>query len=441
MSSTTGLADTVTPQTVQDLKARVLDAYVKQVESDTQSVSTSSDMMDLEPNAEYAQLKLKIFQRGLEKGTPSPEYAQLNAADAARIAELRNHYFFKEKDAEALFRNLRAGALAAAKQARLRDTSTNGPSAPNTSSPKKGGRKQRPPSLLPTPGSAPSTSPKRSAMNISNDSGSDGSGEGGIFGTMLDEMPTSEIVAGANGNTLIRIRDMSLPKQWGGRTPKLLLGEVVHKIDRYAAVSYSPMGGGTSRAIRSAVSVRWGTAGKQKGLPQDWMMEEDGCHDQGQSEQFIATVALHDLSFVPTPGFANPTNTGSGAQTHFRVLPPVYRDLWDELEAKRKDLEDTTNRSIWRRLKEIVEPRAGSGTKVSRGIRNIFIVQSHLISTSQPSKATKLNTIVDDTPDHWESRLGTPDQQIADNFRARQMTQAYQEMFVSVCHISAFSQY
>jgi ATP-dependent RNA helicase DHX29 len=93
-------------------------------------------------------------------------------------------------------------------------------------------------------------------------------------------------------------------------------------------------------------------------------MEGDGCHDQAQSEQFIATIALHALTFASTPGFASPGNSGSGAQTHFRMLLPVYRDLWDKLEAKRKDTEDATNHSIWRQLKGIAELRIGAALKV-----------------------------------------------------------------------------
>lgn len=352
-------------QGIADFKTRIMNAYAQQQQHDTdadvESASTvsGSDMADLDPNAEYAKLKLRIFQRGPD----TPETAAANAADKARITDIRQHYFFKEKDAEAEFRKERTRTLAAAKEARLRD-----PTAPppvQSSSTAKKTRKERPPSLLPSVG-LNSGSPKKSATDIHGDTTSEGSGEGGMFGTMLDEMPTSEVVPGVNGgNTTVRIRDMSLPKQWGGRTPKVLLAEIVHKQDRYAAVSYFLLGGAsiTSRAVRSGVSVRWGNPGSRQ-KAQEWRMEEDGCHDQAQSEQFIATVALHALTFATKPGFANSAVSGGGPQTHFRVLPPVYRDLWDELEADRKESEDAANRSIWRRLKEIVEPRLGSAVKV-----------------------------------------------------------------------------
>jgi ATP-dependent RNA helicase DHX29 len=178
---------------------------------------------------------------------------------------------------------------------------------------------------------------------------------------MLDEMPASETVAGTN--TVIQIRDMSLPKHWAGRTPKVVLTETVYKTDKYAAVSFFPIGG-ASRACRAGVNIRWGG-----GKSQEWCMEDEGCYDDRQAEQFISTVALHALTFTVQPGFANATVTG-GAQTYFRVLPPVYRDLWDELEVKRKSGEDEINRRIWGMLRDIVEPRLGSSLKVHDSVCN-----------------------------------------------------------------------
>lgn len=61
---------------------------------------------------------------------------------------------------------------------------------------------------------------------------------------------------------------------------------------------------------------------------------------------------------------------------------------------------------------------------------NTSLILHTVHNVYQPLKLSKQNAVADDVPDHWESRLGMPDQQIADIFRARQMTQAYQEMFV-----------
>ena len=352
---TNGIRGTLSSEALSDLKARVMEAYNKQ---NADSDDASSDMLDLDPNAEYARVKLRILERGRSSGIAGS--MDLNLTDEMRLTELREHYFFKEKDAEAAFRQLKSQALAAAKDARLRDPNA---SSSLLSTPKKAGRKERPPSLLSPAASPKFGSPKKQPSDITDDSASEVSGEGGMFGNMLDEAPTTQVVAGANGNITVLIRDMSLPKQWGGRTSKILLTETVHKIDRYAAVSYFPIAV-TSRAVQSGVRIRWGNAGKQKQLPQEWRMKNDGCHDQMQSEQFIATVALHALTFASTPGFAGPSNAGHGVQTHFRILPPVYRDLWDELEAKRKDAEDATNRSIWRQLKGIAEPRIGAASRV-----------------------------------------------------------------------------
>lgn len=361
-------------------KTRIMEAYSnQQLDPDAQSVSTTSDaLLDLDPNTEYAQVKLKIFRREMKiPSEPSTsadkDVAASNAADEARLKEIRAHYFFKQKDAEAEFRKAKSKALMAFNEARLRDMVLKEPSSPSTPTPKtskKGAKKERPPSIISPAFKFPS--PKKVSTELpADETNSEVSHEGGMFGTLLDEMPASELVSNgpSGGNTLVKIRDLSLPKQWGGRTPKQLLADLVHKQDKVAAVAYFQISShGASRAVRAGVTVRWGNASKMK--PQEWRMEEDGCHDLSQAEQFIAVVALHALTYVVKAGFATPTSTSGGntlggnPPTHFRLLPAVYRDLWDELEAARKESEDAINRSIWRQLKDIIEPRLGATTKV-----------------------------------------------------------------------------
>jgi len=81
---------------------------------------------------------------------------------------------------------------------------------------------------------------------------------GGIF-ELLDDMPTIE--TDAQGKTII-VRDMAMPKHWSGHTPKILLKETVAKSDRYAALAYSVISGG-SRARRA--SVRHSMGGEENG--------------------------------------------------------------------------------------------------------------------------------------------------------------------------------
>jgi ATP-dependent RNA helicase DHX29 len=94
-------------------------------------------------------------------------------------------------------------------------------------------------------------------------------------------------------------------------------------------------------------------------------MEDVACHDETQAEAYIATVALHALTFPLTDGFQAGSSTAPGNQTFFRLLPAVFRDLWDELEAARKVRDDAINRSVWARLRTIVEPKLDPSQKVS----------------------------------------------------------------------------
>lgn len=106
------------------------------------------------------------------------------------------------------------------------------------------------------------------------------------------------------------------------------------------------------------MTIRWGGD-----KVRDWEMKEFACHDMNQAEQYIATVALHALTFPASEGFASGTSAGN-AQTFFRLLPSTFRELWDELEAKRKNEEDAINRNVWAKLRSIIEPKMERELKV-----------------------------------------------------------------------------
>lgn len=314
-----------------DLKARILDRGASSSDSGHESPDSEN------PAEEYARLKLR------------QDHHVRNRVDAAeaqhlrqRLDTLRNSYFFDEKEAHALYQIEREKAAALALQERLRDTKL------QAYTPVTFPAKKRPVNLQPPIPTRPTAVP-----DIFDEEAEDFS-TGGLL-EILEEMPTTEI--GSQGTTII-IRDMALPKHWSGRTPKILLKEVVAKADRYAAVTYSLLSG-PSRAKRAGVSIRW------EGRKMDeWLMEEVACYDQSQAEQFIATVALHALTFPPTSGFAAGNSTSSGNQTFFRLLPAVFRDLWDELETTRTIRDDIINRNLWAKLRSIIEPKLELGHKV-----------------------------------------------------------------------------
>jgi len=96
----------------------------------------------------------------------------------------------------------------------------------------------------------------------------------------------------------------------------------------------------------------------------EWLMEDVACPDDGQAEQYIATVALHALTFPPTDGFAANVSAFPGSQTFFRLLPAVFRDLWNELEETRKIRDDKINRDVWAKLLSLVASKMEGSDKV-----------------------------------------------------------------------------
>ncbi|EGN98639.1 hypothetical protein SERLA73DRAFT_107710 [Serpula lacrymans var. lacrymans S7.3] len=223
---------------------------------------------------------------------------------------------------------------------------------------------------------------------------------GGIF-ELFEEMSNETTEKGVT----IKVRDMALPKNWSGRTPKILLSETVMKIDRYAAVTYQLISG-SSRAKRSSVKVLW-----EGGRADEWAMEDIACHNSAQSEQYIATVALHALTFPEADGFAAGTLNAPGGQTFFRLFPAIFRDLWDELEQARKDRSDAINRSIWARLKSIVGKKFDSNTK----------------SNDKSAKKTG-NLVIGPTARHYHASYNATSDQLVAEFEARQGSTAYQAM-------------
>jgi len=63
-------------------------------------------------------------------------------------------------------------------------------------------------------------------------------------------------------------------------------------------------------------------------------------------------------------GFALGGISAANTQTFFRVFPPVFRNLWDELEAKRRESGDANNRAAWAKLRTIARAKLESQPKV-----------------------------------------------------------------------------
>lgn len=162
--------------------------------------------------------------------------------------------------------------------------------------------------------------------------------EGGMFGDLLDEMPKQEV---ADNNTIVIVRDMPLPRHFSGKTPRSLLEDAIRRQDKFAQTRYLVIS--RSRAIRASVDIRW-----QGGKVDTYSMEDEACYDDIQAYNYVATVALFKLA----PGPSN------------RLLPPGFRELWEELEVKRKVHDDRGYTEHLRDLMRIVKDRASSSAAV-----------------------------------------------------------------------------
>ncbi|KAI0639258.1 P-loop containing nucleoside triphosphate hydrolase protein [Trametes polyzona] len=340
-----------------------------------------------DPNDEFVRLKLRIMDLTTYRSAEEKADAAFLRELQRRLKAVQEDYLFDQREAEALFAAERSKVEATALQSKLRGTG-------------------EPASPKPTPLSCRKTKePPSRAESVASTSTSDVFGDndessGGMF-ELLEQMPETETT---ESGVTVQVRDMGLPKHWSGRTPKVLLAENVRKTDRYAVISYTCISG-SSRAKRFSVEIRW-----DGGRTQTWSMDDVACHDNLQAEHYISTVALHALTFPNSEGFAA-GGTATGSQTSFRLLPPVFRDLWDELEQKRRSDDDTINRTVWAKLRDLLAPKLSRSEKSSGR------------QSRQPTE----------TKDQANGRYvdhsnEVPPEQIIAEFQARQASPAYQEM-------------
>ncbi|CDO72377.1 hypothetical protein BN946_scf184977.g76 [Trametes cinnabarina] len=340
-----------------------------------------------DPNDEFVRLKLRIMDLTTYRRPDERADAVFLQELQRRLKDVQDDYFFDRREAEAMFVAEHSKVEASALESKLRGTGTATPPGP----PPQPRRKVKEP---------PSRGESVTSISTSDVFEDNEESPGGMF-ELLEQMPETETT---ESGVVIQVRDMALPKHWSGRTPKLLLAENVRKTDRYAVISFDCISG-SSRAKRSSVEIRW-----DGGKTQSWSMEDVACHDSAQAEQYVATVALHALTFPRSEGFAT-GGSSSGSQTSFRLLPPVFRDLWDELEEKRRADDDNINRALWAKLRAILAPKMTTSERINGR------------SSRQPTDTKDIGP----SPPLDRSNE-PPSEQIIADFQARQATPAYQEM-------------
>ena len=293
-----------------------------------------------DPTQEYVRLKLHLDRlcqyRRADPMTDSAEVVRLRQ----RISAVKRDYLFDENEAEAQLREERKKAEAIALREKLA-----GAIPPETEAEHVKLRQRAPAHQVPVSGG-----PKSQIFDIFDAEEESHTG-------LLDVLHLSDTETTPEGIT-ITIKEMALPRHWSGRTPKTLLQDMVVKKDRYAAVTYSIISG-FSLAKRASVGVRW-----DGHRTETWTMSDVACRDESQAEQYVATIALHALSFPSSTGFSG---SSQNSPTFFRLLPAAYRDLWDELEANRKEAENAKNRALWGKLRNIMELKLDLESKASLG--------------------------------------------------------------------------
>ena len=311
--------------------------YADGTDSDLFSTPEPLDDYD-DPNMHYARLKLELDGASAGRNLKATQAHPLIDDLHARLKAVKSHYLFDERDAKAHYLSERQKAEAAALQARLRGSPGIASIPSGTPS-------------LPEPKGLPRQPQTKEVREDPDDIFESTEEDGGLF-EILDAMPPTEVT---ETGVTVTVRDMPQPRGKFERTSKAFLQGAVDKLDSFAVTTYLCISG-PSRAKRASLSVRWSS-----GKVSEWVMEDVACHDMTQAEQYIATVALHALTFPNFEGFS-PANLARGnTQTFFRLLAPAFRDLWDELEAKRKTSGDATNRAVWSKLKKIAEARGDQG--------------------------------------------------------------------------------
>lgn len=309
-----------------NIKSRILAIY----ESNTRTGDADFDETD--PTFLYACLKIQHEELSSEPRSQliTEQLRQLEQ----NLVDISKDYLFDKKEALVLYRKERDNSIQRHLQERLRSPLPSAEPRPDVA-PKK-------PDVLP-----PISTDSQAATDIFDGDDIDDFESTGLLGFLEDTDPNEITVKGVT----YRLREMVVAKHWSGPMPKTVLHDFVAKEDKYAAVSYTIISG-QSRANRASISIAW--RGNKRDL---WSMDDVACPTAPQAEQYIATIALHSLTYPLTDGFISSSPTSTSNSTSFRLLPASYRDLWDELEAARKQRDNERNRAIWGQLLNIAKDK------------------------------------------------------------------------------------
>ncbi|ORX35792.1 P-loop containing nucleoside triphosphate hydrolase protein [Kockovaella imperatae] len=267
---------------------------------------SSDEEVDLDPAAINRKWAMKRIE--LDDAKSQQKFKSESAAVKeikSELQSLEGEYLFNRKEAETIYRTMRDQMRADKIRDRLKGPADNSPVRSRSKPTKDESHALKP------------TSP-----SIQND-------EEDLFGNMLDIPPDPIDGDGPQANTTITIRSMPLPglPDFAATSPKSMLRDAMKQIS------------GGSRAVRAGIEVRFSTNHLRV-----WRMNDIACENRLEAENFIALIALHEL-------YAS----GQLDQPNWRVMPPAYRDLWDELEIPHQIKQKSKDRELWKKIRSTLE--------------------------------------------------------------------------------------
>lgn len=356
--------------------------------SDTESESESDSEPDINKvNQTWATLMVELdtmkMLAGASKGKAgkkgkgkvvldTPEMVKLKG----KIAKLEKDYMFGKKDAggfisrqrltaDIIFKALKSKRDMEALEEKLKGASMSTPASSAA------------PSVAETPEVGDT-----SASAVSDDE------DGDLFGNMLDEPePGSEPTS---TSTTIKVREMPIPKQFSytNNTPKSLLQTSLSKSSKQAVASYARLSS-NPRVARSGLEIRWFVSDKRR----VWRMDELACPSFDEADNYVATLALNDISA-----------SGDLAGVNWRTMPPAYRELWDELEAARKERVTAAQRQVWKQIKQLFDDKTQA---VQANGEAVTVAAPTATPLNERARAEKLS-FSGDLQASYEKRIATP---------------------------------
>jgi ATP-dependent RNA helicase DHX29 len=292
------------------------------------------------PTSAYVSAKFELLTLARSGQSDSPRSAELHETmDKASKA-----YLFDRKDAEVAFRAQRSELETASREKRQQ---------------KKADKKEEMASQAePSNQSEAEASFSTAEQGPSKEAAADEKAEEdddetffGALGATMEEMPTEETT---DEGTTVKVRDFKLPKQYSGKSPKSLLEELVRRREKLARPIFTIIS--KSRAARAKVTIRW-----ENGTVQSFQMDDEACHDQAQAFNYVATMALFALDNASIS----------------RQLPPLFRDLWNEIENRKRLQDEASYREYLKELINLVQPRENQFEPVNKSVKEAAYTNGH----------------------------------------------------------------